>query len=138
MMRKRQIADRNIEGYEYKMSYQQALEAAGAKVLAFQEFGDWQGSWVAFVEYNGERGWIHGWFGSCDHCDAFQAEFGWGAEEQEDYEQHLKDFGMVYVRAMMTTDKVLRYFLADSEWDSEAENAVFWIRETEQTYRSMQ
>ena len=50
-MRKREIADKNIEGYEYKMSYQEALEAVGARVIAFQEFGDWQGTWIALVEY---------------------------------------------------------------------------------------
>jgi len=52
------------------MSYQDALMAAGANVIAFQEFGDWQGSWVALVEYKSERGWVRGSFGSCSECDA--------------------------------------------------------------------
>ncbi len=57
------------------MGYKEALEAAGCKVLAFEEFGSWQGTWLAFVEYNGEKGIVEGAFGSCSYCDAFEAEF---------------------------------------------------------------
>ena len=140
-MRKRQIADKNIEGYEYKMSYQQSLEAAGARVIAFESFGDWQGSWIALVEYQGERGWVQGSFGSCDHCDAFQSEFGFDYLEDwqcEDMQTRLANFGRTYLEGMQTMEQVLRRYYADSEWDSDAANVVFWIRETEQTYRSMQ
>lgn len=58
------------------MSYEMCLEKAGAKVLAFHEFGSYQGEWYALVEYQGERGWIEGSYGSCSGCDAFEAEFG--------------------------------------------------------------
>lgn len=59
------------------MGYQLALEKAGAKVLDFQEFGSYQGTWLAFVEYNGEKGIVEGSYGSCSSCDAFQAEFNY-------------------------------------------------------------
>ena len=62
------------------MSYQDSLVAAGARVLAFEHFGDWQGSWVALVEYQGQRGWVQGSFGSCDYCDAFQSQFDWDSD----------------------------------------------------------
>ena len=58
------------------MSYQEALEAAGATVHAFEFFGSYQGDWWAKVTYNGETGWVHGSYGSCSGCDAFEAEFG--------------------------------------------------------------
>ena len=108
------------------MSYQDALTAAGANVIAFEHFGDWQGSWVALVEYRGERGWVQGSFGSCDHCDAFQAEFGWFDEEEEDYRQRLASFGESYLGGLQTTEQVLGHF--DAEWDSESEEAAKWIR----------
>jgi len=46
------------------MSYQIALEAAGAKILAFKEFGSYQGDWWAKVTYKNEMGWIKGCYGS--------------------------------------------------------------------------
>ena len=79
------------------MSYRDSLEAAGARVIAFEHFGDWQGSWVALVELpTGERGWVQGAFGSCDYCDAFQAQFDWDSDFAcEDVQQRLAQFGRV-------------------------------------------
>ena len=111
------------------MSYQSALTAAGANVIAFEHFGDWQGTWVALVEYRGERGWVQGSFGSCDHCDAFQAEFGWFDDDQDDYQQRLASFGESYLGGLQTTTQVAKHFDVDAEWDSDSEEAVKWIRE---------
>ena len=119
--------------------YQQSLVAAGARVLAFEQFGDWQGSWVALVEYQGQRGWVQGAFGSCDYCDAFQAQFDWDSDFAcEDVQSRLAQFGRSYLDDMLTTEQVLRQYDADSSWDEESESVAFWIRETEQTYRSVQ
>ena len=120
--------------------YQKALEAAGANVLAFEHFGDWQGSWVALVELpTGERGWVQGFFGSCDYCDAFQSQFDWDSDFAcEDVQQRLAQFGRTYLSDLQTTEQVLRQYDADASWDEESENVAFWIRETEQTYRSVQ
>ena len=65
------------------MGYRQALEKAGCNVLAFEEFGSYQGEWYAFVEYNGEKGIVQGSYGSCSGCDAFQAEFSYSDERSE-------------------------------------------------------
>lgn len=120
------------------MSYQQSLEAAGARVIAFQEFGDWQGSWVALVEYQGQRGWVQGAFGSCDYCDAFQAQFSWDSDFAcQDVQEQLAQFGRTYLDDMLTTEQVLRQYDADADWDSDSEAAAFWVRETEQTYRNL-
>lgn len=121
------------------MSYQQSLEAAGARVLSFAQFGDWQGSWLALVEYQGQRGWVRGAFGSCDYCDAFQAEFSWDSEFTcEDTQVQLANFGRVYLDDLQTTEQILAYFAESADWDSDSEDALYWIRETEQTYRSVQ
>jgi hypothetical protein len=130
LWRKRQIAEK----VKY-MSYQDALTAAGATVISFESFGSWQGEWVALVEYRGERGWVQGSFGSCDHCDAFEAEFGWDADEKDNYQARLASFGESYLGGLQTTQQVLSQFEEVAEWDSDAEDAILWIRETQQTYR---
>ncbi len=62
------------------MGYSKALEAAGCKVLNFKRFGSYQGTWLAFVEYKGERGIVEGFYGSCSFCDSFEAAFGFGPD----------------------------------------------------------
>jgi hypothetical protein len=64
--------------------YQGLLERAGAKVLAFDYFGDYQGTWVAKVEHAGVVKWVIGAYGSCSGCDAFEAEFGSGYHDHGD------------------------------------------------------
>ena len=117
------------------MSYKSAIEAAGAKVLEFSTFGSWQGEWVALVEYNGEVGWVQGSFGSCSHCDAFEAEFGYEDHEDENYEKRLADFGKSYLDGLMTTELTAKYFDGAAEWDSESEDAAKWIRSTGLSYQ---
>jgi len=112
------------------MSYREALEAAGARVLAFEHFGSWQGEWVALVEYKSEVGWVQGSFGSCSHCDSFEAEFGWGAEDEDDYQQRLASFGESYLGGLQSTDAVVASFDDQSNWDTDSEQAASWIRYT--------
>ena len=115
--------------------YQQSLEAAGARVLAFQEFGDWQGSWVALVEYQGQRGWVQGSYGSCDYCDAFQSEFDWDSDFAcEDVQQRLVQFGRNYLDDLQTTEQLLRHYNADAEWDSESAGAIAWLYHAQWQY----
>lgn len=66
------------------MSYNLALAAAGAKVLAYETFGDYQGTWMALVEYKDKKGIVEGSYGSCSGCDAFQGEFGYDEPEERD------------------------------------------------------
>jgi hypothetical protein len=85
--------------------YQEAMEAAGAKVLAYESFGSYQGEWFAKVDYNGDVGWVAGSFGSCSYCDAFEGEFGWNDHESPDYEQRLADFGRTYLDTILPQEK---------------------------------
>ena len=117
------------------MSYRDSLVAAGARVLAFEHFGDWQGSWIALVEYQGQRGWVQGAFGSCDYCDAFQSEFSWDSDFAcQDVQQQLAQFGRGYLDDMLTTEQVLRQYDADANWDSDSEAAAFWVRRAVMDY----
>jgi hypothetical protein len=127
------------------VSYESALEAAGAKVLAFEQFGSYQGEWYALVEFNGERGWINGSYGSCSHCDAFEGEFGysWGSEKSADgrylypeddghsrhaeYKAKLTDFGLTYLGTMLTQEQ------AEAEagrysWDCDADKMLAFVK----------
>jgi hypothetical protein len=112
------------------MSYELALEAAGAKVIDTHYAGDYQGTWGSVVEYKGKTGLVTGYYGSCSHCDAFQSEFddySWGSEQisynaekdvytkdygdtictkeeyeaqQAEYQQKLSDFGKGYLHVI--------------------------------------
>lgn len=136
------------------MSYQQALEAAGATVHEFESFGSYQGDWYALVTYNGEKGWIHGWFGSCSGCDSFEAEFGWedretcneheykgtdeiraaclGCQEaKKRYTEKLAAFGKPYLEGMQASGIILTELDKEKSWDGESERAAAWIRRIE-------
>lgn len=130
------------------MSYETALLAAGADVLAFKEFGSYQGDWWAKVAYKGETGWVQGSYGSCSGCDAFQAEFDYTNEECEEHQWRpkaigcsackeastnhatkLADFGRGYLDDLLLTqaraeEEAARHI----EWDEEAQEMLDWIR----------
>lgn len=83
------------------MSYQQALQAAGANVIGIHYAGSYQGTWGAVVEYQGKKGLVTGNYGSCSMCDAFQAEFEqlmWGSDVisyDSETGEYTKDYGDV-------------------------------------------
>jgi hypothetical protein len=133
LSRKRQIQKKVLENLRMS-GYQAALEQAGAQVLVFEQFGDWQGSWVALVDYQGERGWVQGSFGSCSHCDAFQADFGWDAEDEDDYEERLADFGRSYLGALQSSAALFEQFDQDADWDLESAQAAAYIQHAGQQY----
>lgn len=128
------------------MSYREALEATGATVHAFDEFGSYQGDWWAKVTHEGSTFWVNGSFGSCSGCDAFEAEFGYNSyEECEDhynakdnctactlakaaYKAKLAEFGKGYlVSGHMTQDEALDSAKRNSDWDGEATKMVEFI-----------
>ena len=90
--------DANLYGY------QAAIYAAGADILAFEEFGSYQGEWIAEIKLpNGEVFFVSGCYGSCSGCDAFQAEFGWDCDEADpEYTEKLAAFGRDYLGKCMT------------------------------------
>lgn len=130
------------------MSYELALKAAGADVKAFQEFGDYQGTWWAKVFYKGELGWVTGCYGSCSGCDAFEAEFYSnyyiGCEEHrydaqknctacqeisKKYQERLVIFGKSYLEDLLMSQEsaekeVARY----SDWDTEVQEVLDFLK----------
>ena len=126
--------------------YQEALEAAGAKVLTYKAFGSFQGDWYAKVEYQGEEGWIQGSYGSCSVCDAFESEFGYsyGAEEgesEEAYNERLKKFGESYLTVITSQEEQERLLEItinedSSYWAEEAQEVLEYVQEYGQSASS--
>jgi hypothetical protein len=67
------------------MGYEVAMKAAGAEVHEYEQFGDYQGAWWAKVTYEGNIFWVHGSYGSCSGCDAFQSEFDYTDETCDEH-----------------------------------------------------
>lgn len=129
--------------------YQEALEAAGATVIVFKEFGSYQGEWWAKAAYNGETGWVSGSYGSCSGCDAFQSEFGYSGDERCPEHEHdyafegpctncdakkaamaekLAAFGKTYLDGLMAQDRAESAASENLDWDSEAGDMLDFIR----------
>lgn len=129
------------------MGYSEALEAAGAKILAFQEFGSYQGDWFALVEYKDKKGFASGSYGSCSGCDSFQAEFDyteeqcsehmWSAdapacadcdENKANYQKRLAEFGEGYLEELMSQEEAEKSAARNLEWDLDAKEMVDWVK----------
>ena len=114
------------------MGYVDTLKAAGARAVASKYFGSYQGDWWASVEFKGRKFWVHGTFGSCELCDAFEAEFytqdaaEWS--EREKWEREVV-FGMGYLNDPWTQKMAEEYAGRNIEWDSEAEEMLRFIKE---------
>jgi hypothetical protein len=130
------------------MSYHEALEAAGATIHEFQEFGSYQGDWWALVTIDGEKAWIHGSFGSCSGCDSFEAEFGSQDDKcephrweynvpacadcdkaKQEYRKRLAEFGRGYLTSLLTQEEAEKEAGRHVEWDSEAPEMLKFVKE---------
>ena len=111
------------------MSYMGALEAAGAKVIRYEYFGAYQGTILAEVEYEGKHGYVEISYGTCDHCDAYQAfttDLGW---DHELTEQDLSNFGRNYLEDIFSLEDVYKNFEVQAVWDTDAEDVLKWLKE---------
>lgn len=125
------------------MSYTSAMEAAGAVIHEEESFGSYQGDWLACITYEGRMGIVHGSYGSCSGCDAFEAEFGYSEpacpshtytyprpedctdckQAEAANQQKLAAFGREYAESMMTPDELQSYEVTlaeQTQWDSDA------------------
>lgn len=111
------------------MSYRKALEAAGAKIVAYDEFGSYQGDWWAKVIHNGVTKWVNGYFGSCSGCDSFAAEFDYVRDDDPEYKNKLAAFGRGYLEAWSTQEEAEKYASRNIEWDSDAQEMLQFIKD---------
>jgi len=131
------------------MSYQLAMEAAGAQVHEFKEFGSYQGEWWAKVTYKDQMGWVNGSYGSCSGCDAFQAEFDFEHHEcqgddyyspiwSNDFREGCKAcqaikvrfiaFGEKYLEDIMSQEAADKAANRNIDWDMDAQEMVDFLR----------
>lgn len=119
--------------------YHLALHMTGVKVLAYETFDDYQGTWLAHIEFpNGERYFIHDYYGSCSGCDEFQArdimerKYNYDTGQYEEnlaYAHELRDFGREYLTNCMTEEQTLAKTSENLSWDHDAEKMVTWVKE---------
>lgn len=98
------------------MGYEDALSSAGATVISFGEFGDYQGTWLAYVHYKGQLGWIMSNYGSCSGCDAYQAEFEGSYDKLIDQEERMIKFGQSYLHNIITTEELMKELQDQYDW----------------------
>lgn len=124
------------------------MKSAGAKVLEFETFGDYQGTWLAKVKYEGKEGWVAGSFGSCSGCDAFQAEFGSdyhdclgdeyhspfsendfrdNCETCQDLKKRLIAFGKDYLDNIQSKKILIAKYKEQAEWDLGADKLIEFL-----------
>ena len=122
------------------MGYKEALEAAGANVLAYEEFGSYQGDWLAKVSYQGETFWLRDYYGSCTGCDAFEADIGMITDDDGNYiweDDHPKRvaaiaaFGARYLEPQerLTFDQVMEKAAENVGWDDDAGKMVQFVKD---------
>jgi hypothetical protein len=117
------------------MGYSEALEATGATVKEYKEFGSYQGTWIAILE---DGRFVEGSYGSCSGCDSFQGEFSyddkieeyegkyyrnnnhWDEDEEISremadelnarYNERLKNFGQGYINGAETKEEIIKRY----------------------------
>lgn len=110
------------------MSYMKALTAAGAEVVRYRYFGDYQGTILAEVVYAGKNGYVEIFYGSCALCDSYASfveKFDW---DHEPTEAELAEFGKSYLDGIQSREEALKRYAEAAEWDTDAEDMIEWIR----------
>ena len=111
--------------------YVRALEAAGAEVLAYREFSEyegtaWQyegGAWTAKVTYRGDTGYVFGLYGHYPNGDAFDNEFG----DCIDNVERLREFGESYLSDIKTQEEAEELAAEYADWDGERKDMLDWV-----------
>lgn len=131
--------------------YKICLKLAGAQVLLFEKFKSYRGDWLSLVKYNGRKGWVNGYCGSCLGCDDFRNEFGSAGnhlcydgyvKNVYDYSlfcqdckdcnlllKRLKIFGKEYLDQMMTQKEAELKLSKNIDWDLEVPTILNFLKE---------
>lgn len=123
------------------MSYESAMEAAGATVVVTKYFGSYQGDAWSLVEFEGKRGWVQYSYGSCSGCDSWEAfcedeprEWNFDGDKAayeaalEAFKPKLAEFGRPYLNQIMSQEEAEAYAARNLDWDMEAGEMLAWIK----------
>jgi len=131
--------------------YKEALQVAGADVLAYKTFGSYQGDWWAKVRYNGQVRYVHGYYGSCSGCDRIASaldshnsgdDYHWSTDLDFLEENRgtcegckiaynkLKDIGEDYLEndSYLTLEEAIDKASEHLDWDLDAQSMVDWLK----------
>lgn len=113
--------------------YKFALEVAGATVHAYEQFGSYQGDWLAKVTYDGETFWIQDCYGSCSGCDAFEGDLHSEYHENKNvgYEKEsITAFGKNYLAKenRLTYEQALEKVSKYITWDCDAQKMIDFVK----------
>lgn len=94
-------------------SYEDILHRIYDEVLFYNEYGSYQGDWLAKVKKGDEEFWLWGWYGSCSGCDWFQAEadYPWSCDFED------TDFDYFFEKVKEETKRLIKSFVDDYEAD---------------------
>ena len=107
------------------MSYDTCLTAAGATVLAFEMFGDYQGDWLALTP----QGFYAGSYGSCSGCDWQEGEHVDSKIVNDDYDARALDIDTGIGKKLLETppmDLAAVLIYIDKSIGIEADKAIVW------------
>lgn len=125
----------------YCNDYAEAMALSGAKILNYEQFGSYQGEWLAAVEYEGRKFFVAGSYGSCSGCDALEAEVGhcysnihYGGADDDDIDpcscaasrETARRIGLGYLEDPRTADELLKYF-GEHTW-GDYEEIITWLQ----------
>jgi hypothetical protein len=109
--------------------YAKALVLAGFTVKAEIMSGDYQGRWLALVEYGGRRGYVMDWFGSCAVCDRLEAALqDVRLSDVEATKEAMRELGLGYVDDILTFEEVMRDVGTSVEWDVDSQRLAEWAK----------
>lgn len=133
------------------MSYKEALKLAGnTEVHLYEQYGSYQGRWLALVTHEGKTGWLIEYYGSCSGCDPFESKLGYSGHEHPDnkwfdpfwdekgfdsscgrctiFKKSVVEFAEGYFERIKTRKEALGELQREMEWDPEAREMIEFIQ----------
>ena len=119
------------------IEYETLLPKCCEKVYCFKRFGDYQGTALAKVKYNGKDIWLSIYYGSCSGCDPLQGFLSnndipacFDELDKRQLNKLIKWFKEACIEGDETPyEGIVKRFKEDSSWDMEAEEALKFLEE---------
>ncbi len=120
------------------ISYETLLETPDSHVLAFKEFGYYQGTWIAKVRYKDKIIWIKDYYGSCSGCDTLEhikMSYCSFPENKEALQEKLRitnvlaEMAKDYLENGITFEELEAELAKDMKEDSDTQEAMKFIQE---------
>ncbi len=120
------------------ISYETLLETPDSHVLAFKEFGFYEGTWIAKVRYKDKIIWIKDYYGSCSGCDTLEHikfEYKLASLREKNIEEKLRitnvlaEMAKDYLENGITFEELEAELAKDMQENSDTQEAMKFIQE---------